>query len=145
MMQDTIFAHLQAKAAGIVAKTLLGDTLPDDLETGMEKFIIDPEWAWIVKDGDRIDGFLAACPCHGTVNVIRLVMRKRCRFGALPALLRKFRDDCAERGYLGMFAFLDSERAEENRLKDDLISMGADVVPGNHVAVACAFTILRRW
>lgn len=132
-------------ASKTMVKTLGTDPVPNDMGIGMKSYILDPEWCWIAKDGERANGFLAASPCHGTVLVWRLVVRERAPLDTLPILLRYFVRDCKKRGYIGLFSYLDPKSVAELFFMKAISLMGGTVFRQPQFLIAADFKSLERW
>jgi hypothetical protein len=122
-----------------------GEELPSDMGIKMENFTLDPDWVWLAKYGDRIDGFLAAAPCHGIAMVVRLVLRPEADSWTLPLLLRQFRNDALARGYNGFFAYMDPKRKEEFFIMKMVVKMGGVVFNSPNFAVCGNFNRMEKW
>lgn len=125
-------------------ETLKEPGIPEDLNAKMEGFDLDPRWVWIARNG-RINAALVASPCHGTVLVWRLVVRKDAPVDTLPLLLRRFVRDCKERGYTGVFSYLDPKRPEELFFMKAIVNMNGVVMKRPQFVAAAQFSALERW
>jgi hypothetical protein len=128
-----------------IAKELGSDPVPTDMGIGMEDYILDSSWVWIAKDGDKTTGFLAASPCHGTVLIWRLVIRPGARLGTMLILLRTFIRDCKNRGYIGIFSYLDPERDAEMSFMKAMRRGGGKVFDQPQFLAAASLSSLERW
>lgn len=128
-----------------IAKELGSDSVPTDMGIGMEDYILDSNWIWVSKEGDKTTGFLAASPCHGTVLVWRLVVRPDAPLDTLPILLRTFVKDCIKRGYIGIFSYLDPKRDAELFFIKAIKKMGGTLFRDPQVLVAANFKSLEKW
>lgn len=93
----------------------------------------DPDWTWVLLHNGVIEAALLACPCHGIVQMVRLVSKAPPRL--LSRLLRQVVRDCRLRGYAGYIVWLDQSRKEEQGLLRILRRGGAIVAPGLHICV----------
>lgn len=128
-----------------MVKTLGSDPVPDDMGIRMDGYILDTEWVWIAKEGEKVNGFLAASPCHGTVLAWRLVVRKGAPLDTLPILLRQFIRDCRKRGFIGLFSYLDPKSDAEKFLMKAIKGMGGAIFKKPQFLVAANLADLGRW
>jgi hypothetical protein len=112
--------------------------IPDALKDGEAWPILDldPEWAWVAYEEDRIVGLLIAAPCHGMVFLWRIKMLPSAKPTALLHLLRRFIRDIRARGCLGYIAMLDMTRPLEQALARIAFRAQGRFVPGA-VSVIC--------
>lgn len=99
----------------------------------------DPDWTWIQMENGVMTAVLLACPCHGLVQLVRLVGR------ATPRLLRQCVRNCGDRGYSGFIVWLDEGVQSEARLLKILQRAGAVVYPSNSKCVGISASQLGRW
>lgn len=147
-VQSTVNAWLHERlsidsATGV--RLLRDEPMPTDLGIGMDGYIIDGDWAWIAEKEGRINGFLAAAPCHGIVMVLRFVMRPGSPFETLPLLLRQFVRDCRNRGYIGFFTPLNPDRPAEKALQGMMHKLGAAKIDEFHCTMAVNFDKVLRY
>jgi len=128
-----------------MVKTLDADPVPADMKIGMEGYILDTAWIWVAKVGDKVNGFLAASPCHGMVLVWRLVLRKESPIDTLPLLLRQFVRDVKKRGFIGLFSYLDPKNEAEKFLMRAIKGMGGEIINKPQFFVAAPLVHLERW
>lgn len=136
--------HLSIDSATEV-RLLCDSPIPDDMGINMEGYIPDGDWAWIAEKEGRINGFLAAAPCHGIVMVLRFVVRAHAPFDTLPLLLRRFVRDCRNRGYIGFFAPLNPDRPHEKKLMQMMMKLGAARIDECQCTMAVNFDKVLRY
>lgn len=129
----------------VVVKTLGDDEVPSDMGIRMEGFTLDPEWAWIAKQGAVVNGFLAASPCHGMIIIWRLVVRDGAPKNTVLIVLRKFIKDAKERGCKGLFAYLDPKREAEKALMHMISRSGGTIFKTPQFCAATSLETLGRW
>lgn len=129
----------------MVVKTLGDDIVPSDMGIRMEGFTLDPEWVWISKSGEVVNGFLAASPCHGMTIIWRLVVRDGAPSNTPLAVLRKFVKDMKERGCKGVFAYLDPKRESEKALMHIISRSGGTIFKTPQFCAAANLEALWRW
>ena len=147
-VQSTVNAWLHERLSldsSTDVRLLKDDPMPSDMGIGMEGYILDGDWAWIASKDARVNGFLAAAPCHGIVMVLRFVVRPGAPFDTLPLLLRKFVRDCRNRGYIGFFTPLNPDRPAEKQLMAMMEKLGAARVDEYQCTMAVNFDKVMRY
>lgn len=125
-----------------VRKLQAGDEIP--FKHGLEPLALDPNWAWVAVEGERIVGLLLACGCHNSVFLVRLICQdapKTC----IRQLIRKCAQDVRQAGYLVAFCYFDLERDEEVRLVKLMANHSKDhggVLASRH---AICVTAIDKW
>lgn len=138
---------LQMGALALAARELIdtgvrllrrGEHLP--LDVGFKN--LDPDWVWVNLVNGEIVAAVLACPCHGMVEIVRLVAIRQ---HSLVPLLRQVVRDCHRRGFAGYIVWLDPERAGEQKLMRILERAGAVVTGERLHAVAGPLDKLERY
>jgi len=106
----TLTARLLAAAEQLPAP--LRDGFTDSMPGGF-----DPNWVWVVEDGDSVCGMIIASPCHGVVLLLRVKMSDGAPATALTTLLRKLFADVRARGYFGYMTFLGISDTEKRLMR----------------------------
>jgi hypothetical protein len=99
----------------------------------------DPDWTWVQLENGEMTAALLACPCHGMVQLVRLIGRASTR------LLRQCIRNCNDRGHSGFMVWLDENVPSEKRLLRILTRAGAVVYPSNSKCVGIGSAQLGRW
>lgn len=114
-----------------------GEALPSRLFVGFAN--LDRNWTWVQTENGDIKAVLLACPCHGMVQIVRLV-------GTVsPRLLRAFIRDCHAAGYSGVIAWLDPNDETGARILRVFKEAGAIVDDRLHLCVGVSLDKLREW
>lgn len=115
-----------------------GECIP--LDVGFKQ--LDHNWAWVnVVNGEIVSAVLA-CPCHGMVQIVRLVSDGK---HSLVSLLREVIRECSRRGFKGYIVWLDPERNEEQQLMRIFERAEAVVTESRLHAVAGSLEKLERF
>lgn len=99
----------------------------------------DPDWTWVQIENGVMTAALLACPCHGMVQLVRLVGTASTR------LLRQCVRNCSDRGYAGFIVWLDPSVPACSKLLRILKRAKATVVESRHLCVGISATELRKW
>lgn len=83
--------------------------------TGFSRY--DPEWCWVVKDGDSMVAALIASPAHDTVILLELLKFGEVKGNWIAPLLRHVAKECVGRGFFRTMTWLSDSRPEEKKLR----------------------------
>jgi hypothetical protein len=92
------------------------EKIPDWVLDDMVLPAMDPEWVWFATDGPTIKAVLIASPCHGLVQLQRLVVAPGSHLSVVKELFHSASKDVRERGYKLFIVYADPLREEEARL-----------------------------
>ncbi len=102
-----------------------GDVIPAELEAGFDQLgQLDPEWVWVLVDGDIIKGVLVASPAHGAAMIWRISLDRTCSKVALAKLLRAFLRDLRIRGVRGLLTIMSPSSPTQSQLASILRRVG---------------------
>lgn len=127
---SNLLAYLQGST---VRHPVVLEPIPDWVMDGGQFPSLDPEWAWFAVGGGRIEGVLIASPCHGLVQLHRLVVAPGSPMSVARALLTTGLKEVRKRGYKHFLVYANPLRAEEARLLALARSVGAVEAPNPHV------------
>lgn len=101
-----------------VRKLREGETIPETLDSGFEKYgKLDRDWCWVYVSSGEIKGVLLASPCHGTAFVWRFKVLPECGQVAALKLLKAFKHDLHARGVHGFLTLVDLNTDNGKRLQ----------------------------
>lgn len=114
-----------------------GESLPEDLKTGIDSFpTSDPNWIFVVERDSMPVGVLVVAPAHAFVIFLRLVMSPLANPIDIRTLLVDSAAICKERGFTGYVTWLDPNREAEQGLLGILVASGGMSLSSTQVLCA---------
>lgn len=105
------------------------DFLPEELFDGLESYVIDPEWQWVVEQDGRIVAQVLACYAHGITILLRISATQDAPKSWAVVALRQVLRDCRERGCIGFLTMLEDNKKQEVKLMRIVQKIGGYVRP----------------
>lgn len=84
-----------------------GEGWPENVPVGWEGPTLDHNWCWLIEDESGPIGGLMACPMHGAIFLLRVVVANAAPAGTLRTLLHGVLREARSNGCVGFLTLTD--------------------------------------
>lgn len=109
------------------------EPLPEWALEGKQFPMLDCQWVWLATSGMDIHAVLVASPCHGLVQLHRLVVAPGAPLASVRTVINTAAKELKGRGFKHFMVFANPLRTEENKLLAIARMLGAVESSDPHV------------